>query len=460
MKENSEVILWNKIKKIIGINNKIDDIYEATSPVSFKDNILTLSVENGLYQTALLKKKEEIEKAIDFIVPNPDKNNKARVEIIIEKHRIEEYDEYKEESLESDNSKNKSGSNNNLKENISDDYTFDGYIVGKNNEFAVRACTAIINKKAIYNPLLIFGDSGLGKTHLAQAVGRELANKNPKAKILYYTAEMFTNEFTNTLYYGKLNKIDAFRNKLRNLDLFIIDDIQFFETIFKDGKGKIEEEFFNTFDTLHTNKKQLVVISDRYPQELKNFTDRIITRLNSGVTIQINKPDYETRYLILKKLNEKEEVKMTDDMLRYIAEEVTTNIREVKGVFNSIAAMGSLLNKEITMELVKEELNKRIKEKKSKITARKIIEIVAEYYSIEVENILSKKRNKEIMIPRNISTYLIKEKLDINLTSIGKIFKKEHSTIISNLRSIEKLMKENEDIKKDVIKIKERIAEQ
>ncbi len=351
------------------------------------------------------------------------------------------------------------------------EFSMERFLMGSNTEFAYNMCNLIIknivnNKPNDYTPLLLFGNSGLGKTHLGQAIGNEVLKKCPNKKIKYLTAEDFNNEYLEAIKRGifkntkdNISRSGNFRQKYRNLDLIIIDDIQFFERVFGKGEGSVEEEFFNTFNTLYKEKKQIVFISDRNPKDIKNLSDRIRTRIGSGIMLEIKRPDFSTRVAILQKLCEEKKEKVSDDLLEYIALNVNESVRELQGIFKSVITTAQLLEKTIDKDMIKEVIEKRISTTNSMVTAENIIKKVANYFEISEEDLKSTKRRQEILIPRQVSMYIIKENLDITLDGIGKIFNKDHSTVLNSINKIDKKLEDEPTFMMQVKEINRSIRE-
>lgn len=347
---------------------------------------------------------------------------------------------------------------------LSNKYTFDSFVVGPNSEYPYQCCMATIeaileNRTPPYNPLLIYGDSGLGKTHLAQAAGNLLLEKDIRKKAKYLTAEEFNNEYLYAIRKGNLkNNIDTaenFRQKYRNLDLIIIDDIQFFEKVFGKGDGSVEEEFFNTLNSLLIKDKQLIFVSDRNPKKIKGLSDRLKSRFLSGLNAEIKKPDYSTRVAILQTICETENINIDNTILEYIADNVTENVREMQGILKSISAKARLLKKNVTIDLAKSAIGEQLEKARASITAEKIAQAVAVYFNISEEEMKSEKRKSEILIPRQVSMYIMREKLGISLSDTGKYFNRDHATVYNAVEKISNKIKADENftsIIQDIIK--------
>ncbi len=351
---------------------------------------------------------------------------------------------------------------------LSSKFTFESFVVGPNSEYPYQCCMATIEallegRTPPYNPLLIYGDSGLGKTHLAQAAGNMLLEKNHKKKARYLTAEEFNNEYLYAIRKGSLkNNIDTaenFRQKYRNLDLIIIDDIQFFEKVFGKGDGSVEEEFFNTLNSLLIKDKQLIFISDRNPKKIKGLSDRLKSRFLSGLNAEIKKPDYSTRVAILQTICENEKMNMDNTILEYIADNVTENVREMQGILKSISAKAKLLKKNITIDLAKSAIGEQIEKSRASITAEKIAQVVSGYFNITEEEMKSDKRKTEFLIPRQIAMYIMREKLEISLNDTGKYFHRDHATVYNAVEKIANKIKLDETFAQTVKEITKRISE-
>lgn len=315
-------------------------------------------------------------------------------------------------------------------------YTFENFIVGNSNRFAQAASLAVAESPAAaYNPLFIYGGVGLGKTHLMHAIKNFILDNNKDAKIAFVTSETFTIELINAL---RDKKQEEFRNKYRYLDVLLIDDIQFIA-----GKDATEEEFFHTFNTLTGANSQIVLTSDRPPNEIKTLSDRLKNRFESGLICDIAPPDYETRIAILKKKAEIEGVVVDDSILAFIAEKVTTNIRELEGIFNRVIALKGLLQQDISKESVLKVLKDYCDNGKSILTPEYIIEYCAKFYNVAPEKIYSTSHKQDITRIRQISFYLCREVLDLSLQKIGAVCNRDHTTVLHGIKKIESLMKED-----------------
>jgi chromosomal replication initiator protein len=337
-------------------------------------------------------------------------------------------------------------------QNLNPKYVFESFIVGSHNQLAHAASQAVSQKPGqTYNPLFIYGGVGLGKTHLMQAVGNAILNQNPQAKILYVTSEKFTNEFVNALGQGKA---DQFKSTYRSVDVLLIDDIQFLA-----GKEGTQEEFFHTFNALHQNNKQVVMTSDRLPKEIPAIEERLVSRFEWGMIADIAAPDMETRLAILTTKCREKNYNIEQDVLQYIAETIQSNIRELEGALNRLMVYCQLNNTRPTIEQVKNILVSVITPpKKRGVSAKKIIEIVSDFYNVEPADLLKQSRKKEYVNPRQIAMYIIRKELETSLPSIGEFFGgRDHTTVIHAIDKIEKIIKEKSSFKQEIDLIKDRI---
>ena len=329
-------------------------------------------------------------------------------------------------------------------------YTFDNFVVGNNNKFAHAAALAVAGAPAItYNPLFIYGGVGLGKTHLMQAIGNKIIQDNPQSKILYVTSEKFINELVNSIKDANY-KNELFRNKYRNIDVLLIDDIQFIA-----GKKTGQEEFFHTFNTLYENGKQIIISSDKPPRDIPLLEERLKSRFEWGILADKSMPDYETRLAILRKKVQTENIIIDDYILSVIATKVDSNIRELEGALNKIVAYASLTHSPITIEMAEKAINDIVLQKEKVISADYIQEIVSKYFNIDKKDLISTKKSNDIVYPRQIAMYLCRAVGQMSFPKIGEEFgKRDHTTVMHAYKKIEKELKENSNTKLIVESVK------
>ena len=336
------------------------------------------------------------------------------------------------------------------KTSLNPKYTFDTFVVGNNNRFAHAAALAVAEAPAsMYNPLFIYGGVGLGKTHLMQAIGNEILKRDSSKKVLYVTSEAFTNELVNAIKDANY-KNELFRNKYRNIDILLIDDIQFFA-----GKNTAQEEFFHTFNTLHQNGKQIILSSDKPPRDIALLEDRLKSRFEWGLIADISMPDYEMRLAILRKKTQLEGILIDDDILSLIATRIDSNIRELEGVLNKILAYTSLTHSPITIEVVEKAINDVTLQKENIISADYIQDVVSNYFKIDKRDMVSSKKSNDIAYPRQIAMYLCRTVGQMSFPRIGNDFGgRDHTTVMHAYKKIEKELKENTNTKLIVESVK------
>ena len=325
--------------------------------------------------------------------------------------------------------------------NINPKYTFDTFVSGTSNQFAHAAAMAVSkNPATTYNPLFVYGGVGLGKTHLINAIGNEIYKNNNSAKICYYSSEKFTNELINSLRHAKMNE---FRNKFRSIDVLLIDDIQFIA-----GKKSTQEEFFHTFNSLYESHKQIIVTSDKFPKEIPELEERLRSRFEWGLIADIQAPDTETKQAILNMKADQNNIKIPEDVICFLANSITNNVRELEGYLIRIGAYSSLTSTPITVEMAKKILKDILIESNREITVEKIQKRVADHFQIKTTDLKSAKRLKNIVFPRQISMYICRNLTNLSYPEIGSKFGgKDHSTIIHAVKKIERLMEEDIQIK-------------
>lgn len=396
----------------VGFSTWIKDI----KPVKINDNVLTLSVSTNIIKNMVeLRYSDLIKNTLTEIT-----GRYFEVEFVIGDNFYE---------------KRRPAYSNTYEK-----YTFDNFVVGNSNRFAQSASLAVAEAPAYaYNPLFLYGGVGLGKTHLMHAIGNYIKGNNPDARIEFLSAETFTNELINSI---KDNTNQEFRDKYRNIDVLLVDDIQFIA-----GKTTTEEEFFHTFNALHEANKQIVLTSDRPPSEIKTLEERLRSRFGWGLMCEIQSPDYETRMAILRKKAQDDGVVISDDIIEFIAQKIKSNIRELEGVFNRVVAYRGLINKEITIDVAMEALKDYGDCKEKKITPESIIEACAKFYNVKKEDIFSEKRTKDVAFARQVSIYIIREITNFSFPKIGSLFGKDHATAIYAIKQVTKAMENDISIK-------------
>ena len=331
-------------------------------------------------------------------------------------------------------------------------YTFETFVIGAGNRFAHAASLAVAEAPAkAYNPLFIYGGVGLGKTHLMHAIGHYVQETNPEANVLYLTSEKFTNEFINAI---MDNKATDFRNIYRNVDVLLVDDIQFLA-----GKEQTQEEFFHTFNALHEDNKQIIISSDRPPKEIPTLEDRLRSRFEWGLITDITPPDLETRIAILSKKANAEGLEIPNEVMLYIANQIDTNIRELEGALIRVVAYSSLVNADIDTPLAVEALRDIIpNHQPKKITVAAIQKLVAQEYGIQIEDFAARKRTHSIAFPRQIAMYLSRKLTELSLPKIGEEFGgRDHTTVMHACTKIEELLEEDPEFKNTLNSLEEKL---
>ncbi|UNC90612.1 chromosomal replication initiator protein DnaA [Candidatus Contubernalis alkaliaceticus] len=331
-------------------------------------------------------------------------------------------------------------------------YTFDSYVIGTGNRFAHAASLAVAECPAkAYNPLFVYGGVGLGKTHLLHAIGHFVLESKPNTVVVYITSEKFTNEFINAI---RDNRTLEFRNKYRNVDILLIDDIQFLA-----GKEQTQEEFFHTFNALHENNKQIAISSDRPPKDIPTLEDRLRSRFEWGLITDIQPPDLETRIAIIRKKASLENYKLPNDVVSYIATVISTNIREIEGALIRVVAYSSLTGQKIDLEVAKNALKDILSLKRQKILdIEHIQKITADYFKIKTEDLKSKKRTRHVTYPRQIAMYLCRELTDFSLPKIGGDFGgRDHTTVMHAHQKIVKELSEDQELNKVIMDLTQKV---
>jgi chromosomal replication initiator protein len=435
--------LWNSTLQFV--KTQLSDVSFDTwirviQPLLLKDNEIVLSVPNEFTKNILQSRyMDTISGSLKEVIGTP-----VYVKFILESE-IEKY-------LENINAKNMNSEQ--TYSILNPKYTFDTFVVGNSNRFAHAASLAVAESPAkAYNPLFIYGGVGLGKTHLMHAIGHFILAHNPRVKVLYVTSEKFTNELINSI---RDDKNVEFRNRYRNIDVLLIDDIQFIA-----GKERTQEEFFHTFNALHEANKQIIISSDRPPKEIPTLEDRLRSRFEWGLIADIQPPDLETRVAILKKKAELENIEIDDEILLFIARRIESNIRELEGALIRIMAYASLTNNKLDMSIADEALKDILSNSQPKeITISLIQQVVADHFHLKLEDFKSKKRSRPIAYPRQIAMYLCRELTDQSLPKIGEEFGgRDHTTVIHACEKIQEDMQKDSQLKKTVDELRKKINE-
>jgi chromosomal replication initiator protein len=331
-------------------------------------------------------------------------------------------------------------------------YTFDAFVIGSGNQFAHAACQAVAERPSkAYNPLFLYGGVGMGKTHLMQAIGHEIKKRLPQAAICYVSSEKFTNEMINSLRYDKMT---SFRDKFRNVDVLLVDDIQFLAQ-----KERTQEEFFHTFNALHESMKQIVIASDRPPKELAEVEDRLRSRFEWGLIADIQPPDLETKVAILQKKAEQEKVTLPTDVALYVASNIRSNVRELEGALIRLVAHSSLIGAEITLPYAQQVLKNFIDSQARKVTIESIQKATAEQFGLRLAEIKQKNNSRAIVYPRQIAMYLAKHLTEASLPEIGRQFGgKHHTTVLHSVEKIEEVRKNDKDLNRLLNKLTEQLG--
>ncbi|MCM1136152.1 MAG: chromosomal replication initiator protein DnaA [Clostridium sp.] len=437
---------WDLIKDTIRKEYDLSDISYNTwvKPLIFhseKDNMVTIMIPSD--QAHSLKYISSKYKSYFQVTISEMMDNTYDISFILEKDAEGETPSSTVYNIKYENA------------NLISRYRFETFVVGKNNNFAHSASLAVAESPGkAYNPLYLYGGAGLGKTHLMHSIGHYILDHNQDMKVLYVTSEQFTNEVIESVRSGNAAKITKLREKYRTVDVLLIDDIQFII-----GKESTQEEFFHTFNALHSAGKQIILSSDKPPREMATLDERFRSRFEWGLLADIQPPDYETRMAILEKNAENSNKQINKEVFQYIATNIKSNIRELEGAFNKVIAFSKLNKVEITLDNVEEALKDIIAPgTKRQITPKLIIEIVAEHFNITPEDILSKRRNSEYVQPRQICMYLCRHMTEESLQNIGKALgKKDHTTVIHGIEKITAELQTNEELKNRIDNIKKKI---
>jgi chromosomal replication initiator protein len=337
---------------------------------------------------------------------------------------------------------------------LNERYTFERFVVGTNNQLAVAASRAVAERPAkMYNPLFLYGGVGLGKTHLMHAIGHRIVADHPGARVAYVSSEQFTNEMVGSIQQGTMA---AFRRRYREMDLLLVDDIHFLE-----GKEGTQEEFFHTFNALYDAQRQIVLTSDRPPKNLSGLEERLVSRFEWGLVVDIKAPDYETRMAILRKKAADDGLVLDDEVIDYIAQSCTASVRELEGAVIKLLAFSSLTHQEMTLQLARAALSgvlRRGRDEGPVLSPERIQDMVARRWRVKPEALASKRRTKDLMVPRQVAMYLIKETLGTSLVQIGEIFGgRDHSTVIHSIRKVQEEMARDPEFRKKVDEAREEV---
>ena len=455
MQTNNLADVWDEFLGYVHNNSKNPGYVnwiKAALPLSMNEDTFEIGVEKLFIKEWIESRySAEIEKTLstltgrplNLIVTNMDtpKTDEAvnyKPEIV-----VEEQPAAAKQEKNSVNNESIRVSSENFESNLNSKYLFENFVIGNSNRFAHAAALAVAEAPAkVYNPLFLYGDVGLGKTHLMHAIGNRVKQKYPEMKVLYISSETFTNEMIFSI---QKNSMEAFRNKYRNIDCLLIDDIQFLRK-----KESTQEEFFHTFNALHDANKQIIISSDRKPKEIETLESRLRSRFEWGLTADVQAPDLETRMAILREKADREDIIIPNDVILFIASAIETNIREIEGAFTRVSAYASFNGGKITLEEAKKALSELNNENNNKhISVEEIQKVVANYYKIKKEDFLAKKRTRNVAYPRQIAMYICREMTDYSLPRIGEFFGgRDHTTVIHACEKIGKERREDAELEK------------
>ena len=429
--------IWEKLTEKLShsISESHMDMYiRQITPVRLEDDVIYCIVPSTKLCSAI---QHNYFSLISALLNDITNNSNMRLELKVENQNILEVpkENYKENSLfNNEEDKTKDGI---FESNINPKQRFETFVVGNSNRFATAAAQAVANNPGnVYNPLFIYGNSGLGKTHLMYAIGNAILETRPNAKVKYVTSETFTNEIINAI---QNHTVKDFQEKYRTIDCLIIDDIQFLE-----NKERTQEEFFHTFNALKESNKQIVISSDRHPQSMDKLEERLRSRFVNGLTVDIQPPDLETRIAIIRKKAEIEKIDMPNEVIQTIAVSIDNNIRMIEGAFNRIVAYASIMHLPIDMKVTETVLKDFATHSIQNMTIEKIINHICKYYNLQNDDLIGKKRPKNIALPRQIAMYLSRRLTDASLPKIGSSFGgRDHTTVIHAYEKIEKMRKED-----------------
>ena len=431
------------------VNEKIFDVWiKPIVPLEVTEDYYKVAVKNSFFKTML---EENYASVIEGILSGiMGKNIKLVIETMDTEQgkeaKIEDLTELKPAKREQQQLFTEKTEDQGPDEsNLNPKFVFETFVIGNSNRFAHAAAQAVANNPAhAYNPLFLYGGVGLGKTHLMHAIGNRIKQNNPSMKVLYTSSEKFTNEIINSI---QNKTTEAFRQKYRNIDCLIIDDIQFLK-----GKEQTQVEFFHTFNAIKAANKQIIISSDRPPREIETLEDRLRSRFDQGLTADIQPPDLETRMAILRKKAASDHIELPNDVITLLATNIATNIREIEGAYTKIVAYTSLMDMPITVETaqkVLQDMGNTVKTRQ--ITFEGIIKVVAEHYNIKQEELFNKKRTQNIAFPRQVAMYLCRELADLSYPRIGELFGgRDHTTVIHAYENISKNKVSNISLQNDL----------
>ena len=443
--------IWVKCKDKFkeSANEKIFDVWiKPIIPLEVTDTYYKVAVKNSFFKTMLEENYANLlqgilssimGKNIQLIIEAME-SDAPTMEEALEAHpqKIQQQQLFTEKSVEQTVDES----------NLNSKFVFETFVIGNSNRFAHAAAQAVANNPAhAYNPLFLYGGVGLGKTHLMHAIGNRIKQNNPSMKVLYTTSEKFTNEIINSI---QNKTTEAFRQKYRNIDCLIIDDIQFLK-----GKEQTQVEFFHTFNALKDANKQIIISSDRPPREIETLEDRLRSRFDQGLTADIQPPDLETRMAILRTKAASDNIQMPNDVITLLATNIATNIREIEGAYTKIVAYTSLMDMPITVETAQKVLTDMGNAIKTRtITFEGITKVVAEHYNIKQDELFNKKRTQNIAHPRQVAMYLCRELADLSYPKIGELFGgRDHTTVIHAYEKISKNKNTNLTLQKEIQKM-------
>ena len=462
--QNEVEKIWSNCLSVIKneLNeNSFSTWFAPIVPLRFENNTLTIQVPSQFFYEWLEDHYVAIlRKAIDFaigrqglleysiVVDKGDKKNPPISFNIPNQPNAPQQNQVTKQDISKNPFDSKALDIVEIDSNLNPKYTFDKFIEGDCNRLGRAAGLAVANRPGLtsFNPLMIYGGVGLGKTHLIQAIGNQIKEQYPSKFVLYVSTEKFTNQFVNAI---RNNSIESFTNFYLQVDVLIIDDVQFLS-----GKEKTQETFFNIFNHLHQSGKQIILSSDRAPRDLAGMEDRLLSRFKWGLTADLQQPDYETRIAIIQKKLHDDGIQISLEVLEYLAHSIQTNIRELEGVIISLMAQASLTRKEIDLELAKMTLKSIVNEQEKELSVENILEAVTNYFEVDLDTLKGKCRKKENVFPRQVAMYLMKELTSLPLKSIGYHFGgRDHSTVIHAVQAVSEAMETDKSVEKTISKL-------